>query len=282
MNKNINYEEIIKIKEAIRSKLEADHVITLSKKSNRLKIVSSYNYIYEDPEYYKGVAGENGLLLFPGLDDFIACYNLNLDSVPICPYCGNFCKMRKNQYPKSYAKSCGNKECEDKLYRDLAKETFSRKDVIEKSRNTIKIKYGVDNISQAPEIKEKKKETCRRHFGVDFPFQSEEVIKTYKKNNIEKYGVSSPAKTKEIQDKIINTNLRKYGCPRPSMNIAVIQKIIDTNMEKYGYRCPLQNEKIRTKSRETLERHFREGTVIPGFSSSYIYMRVLNLIHRGN
>lgn len=44
-----------------------------------------------------------------------------------------------------------------------------------KHKNTLKQKYGVDNISQIEEVKRKKKQRCLDTYGVDNNFKSEEV-----------------------------------------------------------------------------------------------------------
>src|SRR5690606_28056100 len=61
-----------------------------------------------------------------------------------------------------------------------------------KIKNTVKIQYGVENISQLDEIKNKKIET-----------------------SMKKYNVSSPLKLDEVKDKIKNTFIKNYGVSHP-------------------------------------------------------------------
>lgn len=72
-------------------------------------------------------------------------------------------------------------------------------------------KFGVENPSQAKEIKEKKKQTSLKHFGTENPMQSKEVVETLKKSNLEKFGVDNAAKLDSVKEKMKATNKEKYG-----------------------------------------------------------------------
>ncbi len=62
-----------------------------------------------------------------------------------------------------------------------------------KIMKVVREKYGVDYISQSPEIKLKKTFTNRTKHGKDHYFQTEEFKAAKNKRNLEKYGSTSPA-----------------------------------------------------------------------------------------
>jgi len=72
----------------------------------------------------------------------------------------------------------------------------------EKKKKTCLEKYGVENPSQAEEIKEKKKRTSLKHYGFKNPSQAEEIKEKIKKTSLEKYGVGCSLQSPLIRDKI--------------------------------------------------------------------------------
>lgn len=80
-----------------------------------------------------------------------------------------------------------------------------------KINETILERYGVENISQLPDIKERKKETLIKNFGVDNPLKSEEIKQKQKKSLIRKYGVDNASKLDWVIEKKRKTMLKKYG-----------------------------------------------------------------------
>ena len=68
---------------------------------------------------------------------------------------------------------------------------FQAKEIKEKSKSTIQSKYGVDNISQSQENKDKIKQISNDKYGVDHFFQAEEVKQKSKETIIERHGVDN-------------------------------------------------------------------------------------------
>lgn len=117
--------------------------------------------------------------------------------------------------------------------------------------HTNREKYGVDNPSQAYEIKEKKKLTTLKNYGVEHNSQSDEIkikkINTCMKN----HGVSSPLQSIDILNKVKQTNLKLYGYECAMKNPDVLNKAIQTNLLRYGVKNPQQVRAIREKSEAT-------------------------------
>lgn len=184
----------------------------------------------------------------------------------ICECCGSEFVLTKLTDLKSIPKTC-SKQCANKLR-------------ISGLNSTIQKKYGVDNVSQVPEIHQKqmdsleskrdeitkkRNKTMINRYGVLYPMQSEELRTKIQNTNIEKYGCKNPAQNDEIKkkisqrnsspevlDKYLKTALDHYGVPRPSMCEEVKMKMISTCQEKYGVDWASQSTEIKEKTRETV------------------------------
>ena len=99
--------------------------------------------------------------------------------------------------------------------------TCSRKCAEDKNKETLLLKYGIDNISKLESIKKKKIETCIDNHCVKFPQQS-----------------------KDINNKSKNTKLQRYGDKNYNNSI----KRNETNLKRYGFISPLQNNIIKEKN----------------------------------
>ena len=108
-------------------------------------------------------------------------------------------------------------------------------------------KYGVDNISQIPEIKEKKKSIFIERYGVDNPNKIPEAKEKIKKTNISKYGVDNPMKSKAYKEKLKKTNLEKYGVEWAIQKKETREKIKKTINERYGTNNFSGIEEIKSK-----------------------------------
>ena len=114
-----------------------------------------------------------------------------------------------------------------------------------RASETIRKRYGVDNISQLDEIKEKKKATCRKNFGVDHPFQHQEIQAKVKKTVQKKYGVDNVSKANEVKAKKAQTTYKHYGVD----NIFKDKKRIQNSWkDKLGVDNPTKHPLIKAKA----------------------------------
>jgi hypothetical protein len=148
---------------------------------------------------------------------------------------------------------------------------FQNENIKNKSKNTIKEKYGVENVSYVPEIvekikinvnktysenlkeiKEKIKKTNIIKYGVEDPNQ-EEWLKEKIKNIIqEKYHVNNIMELPEIKEKIKKITKERYG----DENYRNIEQTKKTNLERYGFKTPLQNEDVKNKIKQTRKERY--------------------------
>jgi len=105
----------------------------------------------------------------------------------ICPICGKETKfLGLRGYEKYCSRKCrwqnpeehkNRKETQIKKYGKLYIQTD---EFLEKRKQTIKKKYGVEYYSQTDEYKSKIKQTSLEKYGVEFPTQSQKFIKKKK------------------------------------------------------------------------------------------------------
>ena len=149
--------------------------------------------------------------------------------------------------------------------------TCSRKCQTELQRITSQEKYGVDNVSQIPEVqkkisksnkseavKSKKKATCLQKYGVDNVAKSEKIKEKQRVTWMKKYGVDNPMRDPSIASKISlilqsdesrkkynQTIMANYGVPHPILIPEVREKVIQSNLEKYGVPFYVLSEQYR-------------------------------------
>lgn len=127
-----------------------------------------------------------------------------------------------------------------------------------KSTATTRERYGVDNVSQAQEIKDKKRETTMKHYGVNNPSLSPQIQAIRESTFLEKYGVTNPTLNSDIKNKQKATNLQRYGSENPFGNKEVQQKVADTIRRRYGVdnilQLPENREKALRNGRRTVSK----------------------------
>jgi len=107
-------------------------------------------------------------------------------------------------------------------------------EIRQKANNTIKERYGVDNISQLEEIKKQKEETCLKNNGVRHPFQSPDIRERSKQTNVEHRGVEFPTQCPLVQAKIKEANQLNLGVDWPQQSLICQKKSQETSIEHYG------------------------------------------------
>lgn len=81
----------------------------------------------------------------------------------------------------------------------------------EKTKKTVKERYGVDNVFQYDSIKQKTKETLMRKYGVEFYSKTAEYHNKVATTNMRKYGVPSYLSSEDCKEKSMKTFNERYG-----------------------------------------------------------------------
>lgn len=122
-------------------------------------------------------------------------------------------------------------------------------------------KHGVDHYSKTTQYREKYSETCMSRFGTDNPFKSEAVKEKIRGHNIEKYGVPYLTGTREHREVSVATWMRKHGVDNPFKSETVKEKIKNSNRCARGYDYPTQSPLVRQKIRKIVEEKYSVSNV---------------------
>lgn len=107
---------------------------------------------------------------------------------------------------------------------------------MQKLKNTISEKYGVDNISKLDKIKKLKKEIYNKKYGSNTPLQNEEIKEKQKHTVKNKYNVENVSQIELTKLKRKITYLNKYGEINPTKNKNISSKISKTKIKNmYEY-----------------------------------------------
>lgn len=134
------------------------------------------------------------------------CIEHNITNNVLCCQCNikpvNFgynSEIKQNEYNKFCSYKCANISIETK--NKIEATNFERYgyirplnynyELLQKSKQTILEKYGVDNVSKSEIIKNKKKETCLFNHGVLYPMQDQNILNKSSITNIQKYGTKN-------------------------------------------------------------------------------------------
>lgn len=113
----------------------------------------------------------------------------------------------------------------------------------ETTKKIANLRYGVDNVFQAPEIKDKIKNTMQSKYGVSHPSHSEELMEKKRQNNIKKYGISHTINLPETREKMIEglqnqdwderkkRHQENYGVEFVTQRKEIKDKILNTRFE---------------------------------------------------
>jgi len=115
--------------------------------------------------------------------------------------------------------------------------------ILTRRKNTVKEKYGVDNVFQLQSIVDNNKE---HNFS-----RSDSANKKREETNIARYGHSNPLSNIDIQNKAKNTYFENTGFENPLSNPDVQSAVKATMIKKYGKENPLQVSEILEKVKNT-------------------------------
>ena len=141
----------------------------------------------------------------------------------------------------------------------------------EKFRQTMLLRYGVENPSQLAKFQEKKKQTSMKRYGTDHPSKCTDFQETKKTASLEKHGVDHPSKLQNTKDKVKKTNLERYGVEHPAKLKIFKEKAKQTNIKKRGVMYASQAPDFRQKVKLTnLEKYGVENVKQVHLSKSTI------------
>lgn len=168
-----------------------------------------------------------------------------------CVVCGKTFEMYSLHKP---AKTC-SKQCAWKLVDDVDA-------VVEKRRTTTRSNYGVDNPSQAQEIKDKKQQSALDKYGVSNVSQAPEVRQKREGTFVKRYGETNPMRANGVKETLRKSINEKYGVDNVFANEEIKLKIKQTILDKYGVENISQLPSNRDKVKATTLARFGVESVL--------------------
>lgn len=132
-------------------------------------------------------------------------------------------KYLLKKYNKIICNKCGRKFNAIKNYGSL--ENYY-KYVQAKKTEAVKEKYGVENISQIPEVRKRANTSIKK--------AQKQRMKTLKENNIKNYGVEYTFQRNDCKENIKKSLKNKYGVEHPLQNEQIKEKQKQTMIKRYG------------------------------------------------
>jgi hypothetical protein len=167
------------------------------------------------------------------------------------------CGKETNYRPQrmDFATCCKGHSFLGKKHSNEIKELIHRSYV-----DTVREKYGVDNLFQLPETRAKARKTSVEKYGCEF----------HQQNENQKLKIAHPI-TKEIRDKARKTSMEKYGSEYYSCTENGKQHIKNTTIEHYGVDNPMKNKELVNKEEQTKLRKYGYTTEFgdPNFRRKY-------------
>lgn len=188
--------------------------------------------------------------------------HLKKEGEGICPVCGKCTKFDNlvSGYRKYCGRSCPGKDMDpEAIKKRLEAGKLGMKTKIEKygspvseeskakMKNTQIERYGGIGFA-SKELAEKTRNTCKEKFGIENPSTLDIIKEKIANKKIEKYGTPNYNNTEAIKA----TMLKRYGKENASQVASIQEKIKSTNRERYGVDWGLSSSEIRDKGKNTL------------------------------
>ena len=181
-----------------------------------------------------------------------------------CDYCGKEVEVRFCDYMRhkenigevDACKECGNIKLGDICFEKYGtRSPFGRKEIQEKSHNTVKEKYGVDNVFKLNKTKKKIKATNLERYGVSSYTQTDEYKERTKQTCLDKYGYDNVSKSPDIINKIKEVQFEKYGNYYSATDEGK-DRYKNAMLENYGVENGFQSEILKEKSKQTMIKRY--------------------------
>lgn len=195
------------------------------------------------------------------LTERIYCILNDITQPVTCKVCDK--PLNFKSFTEGYGKYCSTKcACKDPEYIKKREETNLKKygsksflgteTCLNKTKQTLKQKYGVDNIQKVPEIRKKTQQTNLKKYGSKSPLGNEVIYHRAsiraRESIINKYGVDNTAKVESIKQKISQAHKSE----------TTKQKKKETLKRRYGVNAVnvSQIPAIKNKIRKTMRNMF--------------------------
>jgi hypothetical protein len=207
------------------------------------------------------------------IEDLIETSAIKLDCY--CDICNSYNNIKYYNYIGNIKRNdlykCNEcaKESRSLKIKELHNDKEKSLSIVNKSKSTNLLKYGVSNYSKTNEYLENSRITNLERYGHETSLLNDKVKEKIKITLIEKYGVDSPLKSEEIKTKFKKTCNTKYGFDNPFQNQEIKDKIKTTLIEKYGVDNVMKNIEIFDKAHKSSYRIIKHNNLDITYQGTY-------------
>ena len=162
-------------------------------------------------------------------------------NIKVCRFCGKQIKWRKDI--SDYGKICNSNKCKSEYHKTKEYQSLLK--------NSFKKKYGTENPFKLKELIEKSKQTCKERYGSETYLTSDIGIKNIKKICLERYGVDNPLKSRKIQNKYKQKVKKLYGNEIYFRTSNFIEKSRKTFLKRYGVDSYSKTDEFKERIKKT-------------------------------
>lgn len=164
-------------------------------------------------------------------------------------------EYQSNDQNLDYICSCGNKSAISwKRFRSGGR---CMECCHERRTETIKERYGTDNVFQNEDIKAKSRESMMERHGVEHSMQLPENVQKAQRTNQNRYGEKYKFCQEQVKEKGRKTCLKKFGHEYPLQSDKIQKKVETTTMKNHGVRRALMAPHIHKKINEICQRRYQ-------------------------
>lgn len=135
---------------------------------------------------------------------------------------------------------------------------LSSKVILNKCKNTLNNRYGVDNVSKLDDVKNKKREKSLENYGTEYVFQSEEVKSSIRRTNLKKFGVDNPNKSEIVKQNTKNNCLLNHNVEYITQTDSWKQAVRESVLLKYGVPNVNMLDFVKEKKKETFMKNYNK------------------------
>lgn len=171
---------------------------------------------------------------------------------PACIICGTPVKAaHSNEFPKTCSKKCSGYHIVNK-YKEShgGKSPIETEEVKEKSKKTMKERYGDEHYLNTEKGKKLFKQSMITSTGYENNFQRPECKEKIDETMVSRYGVKRALQSEEIKKKAGSTLLERTGYNNPLKCPETLKRVGDTNEERYGVRNYTQTDEYKERMKD--------------------------------
>ena len=163
-----------------------------------------------------------------------------------CPFCTK--EKQFNERKMVYLRTCGDKACVSKYYKQLYKDDSLKTSISTKSQKTW--------AQRTPEERKNIRDKISKAHNNRSKKEKEESNQRRSQTNQQRYNVKHIGQSEQVKTKIKQSNLKRFGVQSSASNDEVRNKMKQTCQERYGVDSYILTKKFKEQSKQTKKERY--------------------------